>query len=270
MQIEDCGLQVRGSEPLPREFAEVVEREQARLGPLGARIFYFPSIGSTNDVASALAVAGNGQGSVVVADAQTAGRGRRGRTWFSPPLSGLYVSVVLEPPPAARTLVSLAAGVALSEGVQAATGLSTDIKWPNDLLVGSRKLAGILAEAVPPDAVVLGYGINAGVESYPPELKPRATSLERELGRPVDRAALFVETLAALARRYGDLVEGRFDVILDAWRERSPGSRGRRVTWETPTGVRSGTTAGIDEQGALLVSVGDKVERLIAGEVVWL
>jgi BirA family biotin operon repressor/biotin-[acetyl-CoA-carboxylase] ligase len=108
------------------------------------------------------------------------------------------------------------------------------------------------------------------VESYPPELKSRATSLERELGRPIDRALLFVETLAAVVRRYDDLIAGRFDAILDAWRERSPGSRGRRVTWETPTGVRSGITAGIDEQGALLVTVGDRVERLIAGEVVWL
>jgi BirA family biotin operon repressor/biotin-[acetyl-CoA-carboxylase] ligase len=270
LQISDFRLQIKGSEPLPREFKEAVEREQARLGPFGTRIVYFPSIGSTNDVAAALAGGGIGQGAVVVADTQTSGRGRRGRQWFSPPLSGLYVSIVLEPPLAAKMLVTLAAGVGLSEGVQAATGLPTDIKWPNDLLAGSRKLAGILAEAVTRDAVVLGYGINAGLESYPPELKSRATSLERELGRPVDRPSLFVETLVAVAGRYNELVAGRSSAILDAWRERSPGSRGRRVTWETPTGVRSGTTAGIDDEGALLVSVGDRVERLIAGEVVWL
>ncbi len=257
-------------------------------------MLYFSTTGSTNDEATKLAAGGNVEGAVVVADAQTAGRGRRGRHWFSPALGGLYVSVVLEPARSvadgdrATTLLTLAAGVALAEGVEAVTGLRADIKWPNDLLVQRRKLAGILAEGIhaptpqvvqsPGEraasrstvrAVILGYGLNVGSMAYPPDLADRVTSLESELGRPIDRAELCVETLAAIARRYDDLLEGRFDAILDAWRERAPGSRGRRVTWNGPSGVLSGVTAGIDEHGALLVSLGDRVERIVAGEVVW-
>jgi len=116
---------------------------------------------------------------------------------------------------------------------------------------------------------VLGYGINVRAAAYPPELANRATSIELELGRPIDRAMLCVETLAAVAGRHRDLVRGRFDAILDAWRRRSPACVGRRVAWDTPSGPRSGVTAGIDDTGALLVSVDDRVERLFAGEVVW-
>ena len=163
----------------------------------------------------------------------------------------------------------------------AATGLPPDIKWPNDLLVGRRKLAGILAEATAtsrgsgaaaePDRlrVVLGFGINVRQAAYPPELAARVTSLETELGRVVDRAALCAEALAALARRYEDLMAGRFDAILDEWRRRAPGSRGARVRWDTASGAATGITAGIDESGALLVQTGDTVERLVAGEVLW-
>jgi len=290
-------------EHLPADFAEAFARAGGRFGRLGSPILFFSTLGSTNDVALALAATGDGEGAVVIADAQTAGRGRRGRGWFSPPASGLYVSLVVAPgrarldPERATALLTLAAGVALAEGVEAATGLRADIKWPNDLLVARRKLAGILAEAVvgdPPDRggggapaamgnrgaprdamnVVLGYGINVGPMAYPPELSDRATSLESELGRPIDRAALCAETLAAVARRYDDLLEGRFDAILDAWRNRAPGCRDARVTWEATSGAdaapRLGTTAGVDDWGALLVRVAGRVERIVAGELTWL
>ncbi len=263
------------ADPLPREFAEALERSRDRLGRLGSRVLFFSTVGSTNDVASTLAASGDGEGAVVVADEQSAGRGRRGRTWFSPPGSGLYVSVVLAPARArvdrnrATMLVPLTAGVALAEAVEAMTALPVVLKWPNDLQVTRRKLAGILAEAVAP-GVVLGYGINVGGMAYPPELGDRATSLESEVGRPVDRAQLWVETLAALSRRYEDLLDGRFDAILDAWRNRAPASRGARVTWDTPEGPRAGVSDGIDDGGALLVRVGDRTERIVAGEVTWL
>jgi BirA family transcriptional regulator, biotin operon repressor / biotin---[acetyl-CoA-carboxylase] ligase len=212
---------------------------------------------------------------VVVADAQTGGRGRRGHTWFSPPRSGLYVSVVVAPatsrvdPQRATMLLTLAAGVALAEGIEAATGLTVSLKWPNDLLVSRRKLAGILAENHS-DTVVLGYGINVGATAFPPELGDRATSLESELGREIDRDQVLAATLAALERRYDDLVDGRFDAILDAWRRLAPGASGARVTWTTTAGTESGVTAGIDEHGALLVRVGDRIERIVSGEVNWL
>jgi BirA family biotin operon repressor/biotin-[acetyl-CoA-carboxylase] ligase len=270
-------------DPLPREFADAIEQARDRLGPIGSRVAFFSTVGSTNDVASTLAAASSHEGTVVIADSQTAGRGRLGRTWFSPPGNGLYVSVVLRLSRAGRDvdraakLVTIAAGAALAEAIAAATALGVAVKWPNDLYVGRRKLGGILAEAAMTassaagiDTVIVGYGINVGSMAYPPELGDRATSLEIELGRPVDRAFLLAETLAAVARRHDDLLAGRFDAILDAWRARAPGSRGSRVSWSTPSGTRTGTTSGIDEQGALLVQVGDDVERIVAGEITWL
>jgi BirA family biotin operon repressor/biotin-[acetyl-CoA-carboxylase] ligase len=260
-------------------FEDAIARLRDRLGGLGSTVVYHPTIGSTNDAAANLAAERNAQASVegivVVADEQTAGRGRRGHTWFSPPGSGLYVSVVLTPgrarvdPVRATTLLTLAAGVAIAEGIETASGLRVDLKWPNDVYVGRRKLAGILAEKSAGDGVVLGYGINVGPMAYPPEIAHRATSLETELGRGVDRHLLFAETLAALARRYGDLVDGRFDAILDAWRRRAPSASGARVTWTTNAGSRSGVAQGIDDHGALLVRTDDGIERIVSGALTW-
>ena len=272
----------RAASALPHELAEALDRARERvndLGGLGSTILYFPTIGSTNDVALALAAQGDRDGAIVIADEQTAGRGRRGRAWFSPPGSGVYVSVVLAPgrarsdPARATTLLTVTVGVALAEAIEAMTALRVDIKWPNDLVVARRKLAGILAEstgsAAAPASLVIGYGINVSATAYPPELGDRATSLETELGRPIDRAALCAETLVSLSRRYADLLDGRFDAILDAWRDRAPSSRGARVTWQGASGTQTGITAGIDDRGALLVRVGDRMERLVAGEVSW-
>ena len=163
----------------------------------------------------------------------------------------------------------MAAGVALVEGVTRATGLAPSLKWPNDLYVAKRKLAGILAEGVG-DFVVVGYGINISTASFPGELAERATSLETELGRGVDRACVFAETLASLASRYDDLLSARFDAILDAWRALAPGAHGARVSWTTPDGDKNGVTAGIDDRGALLVRCNSGIERIVAGELVWL
>jgi BirA family biotin operon repressor/biotin-[acetyl-CoA-carboxylase] ligase len=267
-------------EPLPHDLADALDALRARIDPLAGEVIYFESIGSTNDVAATRAVSGGHEGAVVIADAQTAGRGRRGRTWFSPPGAGLYVSTILAPARAgaqaerATALLTLAAGVALSEAVERATGLAPAIKWPNDLLVERRKLAGILAEGVASasgtvQAVVLGYGINVAPAAYPPELASRVTSLETELGRSIDRARLCAESLAALAARYRDLLAGRFDAILDAWRSRAFGHRGARVEWDTPQGIRWGITEDIDAMGALMVRSPSGVERIVAGEVRW-
>jgi len=210
----------------------------------------------------------------VVANAQTAGRGRRGHRWFSPPESGLYVSVVLTPirapdPRRATLLLTIAAGVAIAEAIDAVTGLTVRLKWPNDVLIDGRKVAGILAEAATDResiaSVALGYGVNVRAGAYPPDLSDRATSIERELGRAVDRRDVLIETLTALGGRYDDLLAGRFDAILDAWRRRAPSASGARVV----TGGRRGTTAGIDDDGALLVRIDDRIERIVGGEVEW-
>lgn len=268
-------------QPLPREFADALSHVRPRLGRLATAVQYFAQTGSTNDIAASHAGAASAEGLVVVADAQSSGRGRRGRVWFSPPGTGLYVSVVLRPAQTradddrATAIVTLAAGVALAEAVEASTGLRPDIKWPNDLLVGRRKLAGILAEGVSVGsmqglhAVVLGFGLNVGAIAPPPDLADRVTSLELELGRPMDRAQVFAEALARLAARYDDLLARRFDAILDAWRARAPRSQGARVSWDSSSGRQRGITAGIDERGALLVRTADRIERIVSGEVEW-
>ena len=210
----------------------------------------------------------------MVANAQTAGRGRRGHRWFSPPESGLYVSVVLTPirapdPRRATLLLTIAAGVAIAEAIDAVTGLTVRLKWPNDVLIDGRKVGGILAEAATDResiaSVALGYGVNVRAGVYPPDLSDRATSIERELGREVDRRDVLIETLTALGGRYDDLLAGRFDAILDAWRRRAPNASGAHVM----TGGRRGTTAGIDDDGALLVRIDDRIERIVSGEVEW-
>jgi BirA family transcriptional regulator, biotin operon repressor / biotin---[acetyl-CoA-carboxylase] ligase len=265
------------SDPLPPDLTDALTAARDRIRPLGDRVIFYRTIGSTNDVALALAARDGHEGALVIADEQTAGRGRHGRNWYSPPGSGLCVSIVLRPrdarvdPQRATSLLTLAAGLALAEGVESATGLRADIKWPNDLLVGRRKLAGILAESASPDLgrIVLGYGLNVSARAYPPELGDRASSLETELGRPIDRAVVCAETLAAVSARYRDLLAGRFDAILDGWRRRAPASRGAPVTWSTPAGPQHGMTTGIDDRGALLVRVGDRIERIVGGEVTW-
>jgi BirA family transcriptional regulator, biotin operon repressor / biotin---[acetyl-CoA-carboxylase] ligase len=257
----------------PPELAEALDRVRSRLARVATSVTHLASLGSTNDVAMAIGT----EGAVVIAEEQVAGRGRRGHTWFSPPGSGLYTSIVLAPsrsrsdPARATALLTLAIGVAIVEGIDAATGLRADLKWPNDVYVGSRKLAGILAEAsgAAGGVVVAGYGINVAAASFPQDVAHRATSIETELGRPIDRFLVLAETLAAIESRYADLLDGRFDAILDAWRRRAPAASGRRVSWTTPDGVRTGVTAGVDSHGALLVRIGGETERIVSGEVDW-
>jgi BirA family biotin operon repressor/biotin-[acetyl-CoA-carboxylase] ligase len=277
---------------VPSNLADALRAAEPRLNGLGQPMLYFSTAGSTNDIAAAFAETGQNDGAVVLAETQTSGRGRHGRQWFSPAGAGLYVSVLLTPRPVnidnagnpdnadhaaagrAVALLTLAAGVALAESIEAVTGFRPDIKWPNDLLAGRRKIAGILAEGMTTagrlTGIVLGYGINVGRASFPPDLAGTASSLETELGRPIDRTTLFIESLCALARRRDDLAAGRFDAILDAWLERAPASRGSHVAWQSASGPRTGVTCGIDERGALLVRIGDRTERILAGTVTWL
>ena len=227
------------------------------------------SLPSTMDAASALAHAGARHGVVIVADEQTAGRGRRGATWQSPAGAGLYFSFVARPDnPATMSLVTLAAGVAVREGIQRSTGLIADLKWPNDVIVGKRKLAGILAEGEgigsPGPSVIIGVGVNLQPAAYPPDVAARATSIEGELGRPIDREQLLADILDALWDRLAALAQKPGD-ILQAWRAASPNANGTRVEWDGKHGI----TAGIDDRGALLVTTAAGVERVIAGELHW-
>jgi len=258
---------------VPPDIAEALARAGSRLGRFGNRLSWHEEVGSTNDVAIAAAEAGVPEGFVVAANAQSQGRGRVGRSWSSPPGAGLYVSVVLHPAGPALRLLTIAAGVAIAEGVHAASGLDTCVKWPNDVHVGSRKLAGILAEAGSSAGavhyVVLGFGINIRRAAYPPEVAARATSIESELGRHVDRGLVLAECLAALSNRYGMLQSGGADDVIAAWRKRAL-HMGRTVEWDVDGGSRQGRAEDIDATGALLVRVENQIVRVISGEVRWL
>ena len=221
------------------------------------------------DIAAALASQGAPHGVVVAAHQQTAGRGRRGSTWASPPGAGLYFSFIARPRDARRIpLMTLAAGVGVRDGVRSATGLNPDLKWPNDLLVDGKKLAGILAEGHAlgscDEAVVIGVGVNVQPAAYPPDVTARATSIEGELGRRIDRDLLLSDILDALQQRLLTLSQNPGD-ILQAWRAASPSAIGTRVEWNGDHGV----TAGIDESGALLVQTATGLERIIAGAIHW-
>jgi BirA family biotin operon repressor/biotin-[acetyl-CoA-carboxylase] ligase len=241
-------------------------------------VLFAEEVDSTNDRALALAAAGRPEGTSVLAELQRAGRGRRGRAWFSPPAAGLYLSVIVRPKMdgAALPLVTIATGVALAEAVAATTRLPVELKWPNDLVIGRpwRKLAGVLAEAVTTgariDAVVIGIGVNVTLASYPRDIAHRTTSLEGELGHRVDRASVLVALLERMREIMTSVHANDRPAICEAWRRFGRASLERQpVRWHDASGERRGVARDIDADGALLVDCGGRVERVIAGDVVW-
>jgi len=253
----------------PAELRRALDAARGRLGPFGD-LRYAETIGSTNDAATRLALSGAAEGVAVLADQQTAGRGRRGRSWSSPPGAGLYLSVVLRGRElsSAPGLVTLGAGVAAADAILAATGLPVMLKWPNDLVIGDawKKLGGILCEGQGPepstgsgspraesrgDALVVGLGINLTLSAHSPEVTARAAALESELGRTVDRAALVVECLAHLR-----------DLAAAGWQDAS-------VRRQDGDQLVRGVARDVDDDGALIVEHDGRRERVIAGEVTW-
>ncbi|MBK5288442.1 MAG: biotin--[acetyl-CoA-carboxylase] ligase [Acidimicrobiia bacterium] len=227
-------------------------------------IRWLTEVDSTNRYALDEARAGAAAGLVVVADHQTAGRGRLGRVWVAPPGASLLVSVLLRPDlaPDQRHLVVIAAALAMAEAVHAETGVRAGLKWPNDLLVGDRKLAGILAEASG-DAVVVGIGVNLHWEDVPSELAEIATACNLEGGRPTTREAVLAAFLAGYAIRLDDPTGTRADY------ERGLVTLGRRVRVEQSGGVVTGLARGVDGAGHLLLRCDDGTTATIAvGDVV--
>jgi BirA family biotin operon repressor/biotin-[acetyl-CoA-carboxylase] ligase len=264
-------------EPLPLDLAGAIAGAAPRLGGF-ARVTYLSDTASTNDVALSLAASGAPEGTAVLADLQRAGRGRRGGAWFSPPGAGVYLSVVVRPGALSGRLsiVTLAAGVAAAQAVVASTALPVELKWPNDLVIGRpwRKLGGLLCESVGAgasiDAVVVGIGINVRTAAYPIELADRATALETELGRSVDRAALVVATLQALHDVFDRLRSDGTEWVGEQWRRfGKAGLDGASIRWHDQSGERRGLARGLDETGALVVDCAGRTERLISGEVQW-
>ena len=252
---------------------------QARLrtAVFGHRIFYYPTIGSTNDRALDLAAAGEPEGALVLAEEQTGGRGRRERAWHSKARLGIYASIVLRPMVAAprAPLFTFTAAVAIAAALREVSGLAATIKWPNDVVIGRRKIAGILAETRGSEPtirdMVLGLGINVnhGGEDFTPEILERATSVRVETGGSADRAALLASVLEGLERRYARLLGGQAGEILREWESFSALPHGRSVVVQGPAGRIEGRVAGVDEEGALLLALQDgRRVRVPFGEII--
>ena len=241
-----------------------------RTSELGRwRIHHFTELDSTNRYVLDHARGSASDGLVVVADVQTAGRGRLDRRWEAPPGSSMLVSVLLRSPvdddAAGAGRAVMAAGVALTRAVDQVAGVTARLKWPNDVVVGDRKLAGLLAER-DGDALVVGAGANVNWESFPPELAGTATACNLEAGRAVDGDALLSAYLTEFAAALADL-----DAVLDAYRDRLA-TLGRRVRVEQPGGASLvGVATAVTDDGALVVGDDTGTEHIVtAADVVHL
>jgi BirA family biotin operon repressor/biotin-[acetyl-CoA-carboxylase] ligase len=258
--------------------ADAGARLRQRLGEAGlgwpAEIEHAALLQSTNDLLKQRARAGAAPWTVVLADTQTAGRGRQGRRWVSPP-GNLYMSVLLRPaPPGARwSVLPLAAGLAVAEAL-GAEGLEARLKWPNDVMVGGRKIAGILTEATSSadglESVVVGIGVNVALRpsDLPADAAAAVTCASEELARAVDRIAVAAAVLGRLTVWYHALAREGPRIVQAAWRTRAVPWWGRRV--EALSGERRlrGIARDLDEGGALILELEDGTRAVLhSGEV---
>jgi BirA family transcriptional regulator, biotin operon repressor / biotin---[acetyl-CoA-carboxylase] ligase len=255
-----------------------VDQIQGGLGTsrLGKKIHYFIKLDSTNSHARRLVEQGAQAGEVVIAESQTQGRGRLGRPWVSPPHVNLYLSIILRPklPPVNAPQITLMAAVALAEALSAFIPVLPAIKWPNDVLAGGKKLAGILTESVCHgeriDFVILGIGVNINypAESMPDAIRKRATSLISLTGASVSRESVVRRLIQDLDRCYGELEETGFQSLAPRWEARFE-LRGKKVRVEMTDRIIIGTARGIDRDGALILEDGrGELQRVVAGDVV--
>jgi BirA family biotin operon repressor/biotin-[acetyl-CoA-carboxylase] ligase len=265
---------------LPLQEVRPLQLDQVQNGlgaeRLGTKFHYFFELDSTNLHARRLAERGAAEGEIVIAEQQTRGRGRSGRTWVSPPYVNLYFSVVLRPKlrPAHAPQITLTAAVAVAEAVDAFSPRPSVIKWPNDILIDGRKLAGILVEASSTadrvEYLILGIGINLNfpLEAMPPDIRGRATSLLALRQQGVHREAFLRRLIQDLDRCYGTLEDCGFGAIAPRWQSRF-GLKGQRVRVEVGDEIFFGTATGIDPQGALILRGEDgKLQRVVAGDVI--
>lgn len=242
--------------------------------PFAKHMHHFFTIGSTNDAALELGHSGAPHGTVVLAEQQTAGRGRVGRKWHSEKSNGIYMSVLLRPgiSPVEAPLITLVAGLAARDAVAEQTGVAPDVRWPNDLMLGGKKCGGILTEMhAEPDRVqyvVVGIGINVNHETLPSDIRGLATSLRIETGHTQSRNELVVRLLRALDGYYNQFLRQGTEAILRRFREVSSYCEGKRVRVATATETYLATTAGLDSSGVLRVRrENGKTEPVLAGDV---
>ena len=219
---------------------------------------------STQDVVREAARAGVPEGYCCVAAEQTAGRGRSGRRWLAPAGTALLVSILLRRPPEVAAAVPLLAGLAVADAVAGLTGVSCRLKWPNDVLAGSGKLAGILTEVEAGGGIILGLGVNLSVPSFPSDVP--GVSLDRLARAPQSWEALLSAILPELGRRLRQVEGGGIRGLRVDWTARAAGLGGP-VRAQVGSSTVEGTALGIDDDGALLVETADGRVRLVAGEV---
>jgi BirA family transcriptional regulator, biotin operon repressor / biotin---[acetyl-CoA-carboxylase] ligase len=252
------------------------------LGPLlrgtvfDNRLHHYYKIGSTNTAAMAAAAAGIAEGSVFLAEEQTAGRGRGSRSWESERSAGIYCSVVLRPalPPSDVLPLTLAAALAVRTALaEVEPRVSLDLKWPNDVLINGRKVCGILAEmhaeATRVRYIVVGVGINVNQKSFPEEIESEATSLRMETGKECSRVEVAAALLKSLDREYRMLIEdpNAQQSILRRFAEQSSWARGKQIHVEDYGSRIEGTTEGLDERGFLQVRTAQGLHRVLSGTV---
>jgi BirA family transcriptional regulator, biotin operon repressor / biotin---[acetyl-CoA-carboxylase] ligase len=261
---------------------DVITAEEIALGlktkVLGREIVYRDQVDSTNALATELAFQGAPEGTLVVADQQMGGRGRRGRSWFSPPGKGVWMSLILRPSlsTAYASQLTLVAAIALSRALTALTGKQAGIKWPNDILFGDKKCCGILTEMHADHDrihhIVLGIGINVNMEEqeFPEELRSIASSLRIVKGEPLVRSQVIQTVLAQLEPLYEQYVKaGGFSTLREEWKRESL-TLGKKIRAVVPRGEIEGIAVDIDEAGALCVRTADgDIQRIYSAEILF-
>ena len=243
---------------------------EARVRQAGSAVFpgfelrRLARTASTQEVVREAARAGAAEGFCCVAGEQTAGRGRSGRRWEAPPDTALLVSLLLRRRDGVAAAVPLLAGLALADALAALAGVACRLKWPNDVLAGGGKLAGILTEVEPGGGVVLGVGVNLTVPAFPPGVP--GVSLHRLTGVAYGWGAVLAELLPHLGRRLDEVESGGLRSLRDDWTARAAGL-GEPIRAEVGASRVEGTAIGIDDDGALLVATAHGRVRLVAGEV---
>jgi BirA family transcriptional regulator, biotin operon repressor / biotin---[acetyl-CoA-carboxylase] ligase len=280
-RLRGLGVKVKG-QPATGYFLEQVPdiltpdmlKQRLKGSLFGKRIFHFFKTDSTNRVALDLGHDGEPEGAVVLAEEQTAGRGRAGRTWHSERATGIYVTLLLRPKlaPVQAPLLTMMAGLSAHSAVQAVTGLAVDLKWPNDLLIRGKKAGGILTEmhAEPNQVrfVIVGIGLNVNQENFPGELARTATSLRAETGKSQSRMELLVRLLREFETDYNRFVREGVASVIARFESVSSYARGKRVRVTNGTASYAGTTAGLGPEGLLQVEREDgRITAVISGDV---
>ncbi len=259
---------------------DVIEEQElfSRLSRSDFRkaFFFFPVTDSTNNRAVEIAEKGGAHGTLVCADSQTGGRGRMGRRWESPPGVNLYFSLLLRPPidPLQASRLTLVAAVALAAAVEECSGLQTSLKWPNDLYLGGRKAAGILAEMSSDSDrlrhVVIGVGlnVNADLSVFPEDIRGKATSLRILSGGTFRRVEVLARFLDSFAECYGIFLSGGFRTLLPEW-ERRDMLAGKKVLLRYKDAEARGKALGVDESGMFLFrrEGATRTEKVASGEI---